>query len=85
MTLTIIYKGKRKQCDLNNCRGIWIIELTAKVISSVEEMRLLTVEMGHPQPPTLLLTDNTTTTCYSNDTIKKTDTGIGHTLLLGQR
>jgi hypothetical protein len=28
-------------------------------------------EMGHPQPPTPLRTDNTTSTGYSNDTIKQ--------------
>jgi hypothetical protein len=43
ITLTVLYKGKGKQCDLNNWRGICLKELTAKVISSVVAMRLLTV------------------------------------------
>jgi hypothetical protein len=30
--------------------------------------------MGYPQPPTLLQTDNTTSTCYSNGTIKQKHT-----------
>jgi hypothetical protein len=45
-------------------------------------LRTTLEEMGHPQPHTLLQTDNTMATGYSNDT--KTHTCHGHALLLGQ-
>jgi hypothetical protein len=46
-TTTVIilyqYKGKGKQCDLINWRGLCLKELTAKVICSVTAIRLCTV------------------------------------------
>jgi hypothetical protein len=44
------------------------------VFLNVKEATFLSTtleEMGHPKPPTPLQTDNTTSTGYRNDTIKK--------------
>mmetsp|Transcript_37452 Transcript_37452/g.52812 ORF Transcript_37452/g.52812 Transcript_37452/m.52812 type:complete len:80 (-) Transcript_37452:162-401(-) len=36
-------------------------------------MRIAAEEMGHPQPPTPIVTDNTTTTGIANDDIRQKD------------
>jgi hypothetical protein len=48
-------------------------EIGAVFINAKEEVVLSTTleELGHPHPPTLLKTDNTTATGYSNGTINK--------------
>jgi hypothetical protein len=43
MTITMLYKGKREQNDLDNWRGICRKKMTAKVVSSIMATRLLTI------------------------------------------
>jgi hypothetical protein len=47
MLLTALYKEKGKTNDPNNWRGIFVKELTSKVISSIISTRLLAVLSGN--------------------------------------
>jgi hypothetical protein len=61
-------------------------EIGAVFINAKEGAVLRTTleELGHPQPPTPMETDNTTATGYINGTIKKAHKSHGYALLLDQ-
>jgi hypothetical protein len=48
-------------------------------------LRTTLEELGHPQPPTPMETDNTNATGYSNGTIKQKRTNNGYETLLDRR
>jgi hypothetical protein len=77
------------KCKLTNGAILIISTILKHVMSSAAEAEIGSVflsakeativrttleEMGHPQPPTPLQTDNTTATGYSNDKIKQRHT-----------
>jgi hypothetical protein len=61
-------------------------EIGAVLINAKEGAVLRTTleELGNPQPPTPMETDNTTTTDYNNGTIKKNSQSNGYAFLLDQ-